>query len=52
VNGFIDHLYTPLETTSDYSSSANFQTLQITTANAKPFSILLFLHQLFPNNGF
>jgi hypothetical protein len=27
-------------------------TLQITTALAKPFSSLLFIHQPFPGNGF
>jgi hypothetical protein len=28
--GFIDHLYTPLGTTSNYSSVADFNILQIT----------------------
>jgi hypothetical protein len=36
-NGFIDHLYTQLGTTSNYSATANLHTLQITTAIAKPF---------------
>jgi hypothetical protein len=34
---FIDHLYTKLETTSNYSATANLHTLQITTAHAKSF---------------
>jgi hypothetical protein len=33
--GFIDHLYTPLETTSNYSANANLHTLQITAVNTK-----------------
>jgi hypothetical protein len=37
VNGFIDHLYTPLGNTSNYSAIADLHTLQITTAPAKPF---------------
>jgi hypothetical protein len=37
MNGFIDHLYTPLGTTSNYSATADLHTLQITTAPAKPF---------------
>jgi hypothetical protein len=36
-NGFIDHLYTPLGTTSNYSATANFHNSQTTTAPAKPF---------------
>jgi hypothetical protein len=51
VNGFIDHLYTPFETTSNYSAIANIHTLQITTAHAQHFSSLL-CHQPFPSNGF
>jgi hypothetical protein len=35
VNGFIDHLYTPLVTTSNYNGTANLHTLQFTTALAK-----------------
>jgi hypothetical protein len=35
--GFIDHLYTPLETTGNYGTIANLHTLQITIAPAKPF---------------
>jgi hypothetical protein len=31
VNGFIDHLYTSLGTTSNYSAIANLHTLQIAT---------------------
>jgi hypothetical protein len=50
--GFIDHFYTPLGTTSNYSAIANLHTLQITTAPAKAFAMLLCLHQPFPGNGF
>jgi hypothetical protein len=50
VNGFTDHLYTPLGTTSNYSAIANLHTLQITTAPPKPFSSLL-RHQPFLGNG-
>jgi hypothetical protein len=35
--GFIDHLYTQLGTRSNYSITANLQTLQITTTHAKSF---------------
>jgi hypothetical protein len=35
--GFIDHLYTRLGTTSNYSTTANLHNSQITTAPAKPF---------------
>jgi hypothetical protein len=34
MNGFIDHIYTSLETISNYSATANY-TLQITAANSK-----------------
>jgi hypothetical protein len=34
VIGFIEHLY--IVTTSDYSATANSQTLQFTTARTKP----------------
>jgi hypothetical protein len=37
MTGFIDHLYTKLGTTSNYSDIANLNTLQTTTASAKPF---------------
>jgi hypothetical protein len=37
MNGFIDHLCTPLGTTGNYSATANLHTLQITTAPAKLF---------------
>jgi hypothetical protein len=37
VNDFIDHLYTPLGTTSNYSAIADLQSLQITTAPANSF---------------
>jgi hypothetical protein len=49
--GFIDHLYTPLGTTRNYSAIADFHTLQIITATIKPFSSLLCLHQPFPGNS-
>jgi hypothetical protein len=42
VIGFIDHLYTQLVTTSDYSATTNLYTLQITRAHAA-FSSLLTL---------
>jgi hypothetical protein len=51
VTGFIDHLHTPLGTTSNYSAIGNLNTFQITTALAKPFSSLLYLHLPFPGNG-
>jgi hypothetical protein len=41
VNGFIDRLYTPLGTTSNYSAIVNQHTLQIITVPAKPSSSLL-----------
>jgi hypothetical protein len=47
----IDHLYTPLGTTSNYSAIANLHTLQITIALAKPFFSLLCLRQPFRGNG-
>jgi hypothetical protein len=37
VNAFIDHVYTPLGTTSNYSVTANLHNSQITTPTAKPF---------------
>jgi hypothetical protein len=37
MNGFIDHLCTPLGTTSHYSAIADLHTLQVTTAPAKSF---------------
>jgi hypothetical protein len=37
VNGFIDHLCTPLRTTSNCSAIANLHTLQITTVPSKIF---------------
>jgi hypothetical protein len=52
VNGFIDHLYTPLGATSNYRVIANLYSLQITTAPTKPFSSLLCLHQPLPGKGF
>jgi hypothetical protein len=35
VIGFIDHLCTPLGSTSNYSAIADFHTLQVTAANTK-----------------
>jgi hypothetical protein len=52
MNGFIDHLYTPLGITSNYSATANLHNLQIITSSAKPFSSLMCLQQPFPGNGF
>jgi hypothetical protein len=40
VNGFNDHLRTPLRTTRNYSAIANLHTLHIATAPAKTFSSL------------
>jgi hypothetical protein len=37
VNGFIDHLYTPLGTTDSYRATADLHNSQITTAPAKSF---------------
>jgi hypothetical protein len=48
VNGFIDHLYTRLGTTSNYGAIANLHNSQITIGPVKPFSSLLCLHQPFP----
>jgi hypothetical protein len=52
VTQFIDHLYTRLVSTSNYSATANHHNSQIVTAPAKPFFSLLCLHQPFPGNGF
>jgi hypothetical protein len=49
---FMANLYAPLRTTSNYSTTANLHNSQITTAPAKPFSSLVYLHQPFPSNGF
>jgi hypothetical protein len=38
VNGFIDHLYTRLVITSNYSATINIHNSQITTALAKHFA--------------
>jgi hypothetical protein len=35
VNGFIEHLYTQLITTSNYSTNTNSHTMQVTTAYTK-----------------
>jgi hypothetical protein len=51
VNEFIENLYTPLETTSNYSGFVYLHTLKITAARAKPFPACC-LHQPSPNNGF
>jgi hypothetical protein len=37
--GFIDHLYAPLGTTSNYSAITNLHTLKITTAPAELFAV-------------
>jgi hypothetical protein len=50
VNGFIDHLDTRINTTSNYSATIILHNLQITTAPAKPFPACC-LHQPFPGNG-
>jgi hypothetical protein len=42
VNGFIEHLHTPLGTTSKYSAIADLHTLHITIAHAKPQFFLVF----------
>jgi hypothetical protein len=42
VNGFIEHLHTPLGTTSNYIAIANFHNSQITTTPAKPFPAYVF----------
>jgi hypothetical protein len=39
VNGFIDHLYPPLGTTSNYSAITNLHTLQFTTGHTKSFPV-------------
>jgi hypothetical protein len=52
VSEFIGHLYTPMETTINYSAIANLYNSRITTAPAKPFPSLLYLHQPFPCNFF
>jgi hypothetical protein len=52
LKGFIGHLDTPLETTSNYISIADLQNSEITAASAKPFSSLQCLRQPFPSNGF
>jgi hypothetical protein len=42
VIGFIEHLYTPLRSTSNYSVTDNLHTLQTTTAHYKPQSFVVF----------
>jgi hypothetical protein len=37
VNGFVDHFYTPLGTTSNYSATTNLHNSQLTIAPAKVF---------------
>jgi hypothetical protein len=39
VHGFIDHLYTPLKTTSNYSAIADLHTLQFTVTHTLGFSV-------------
>jgi hypothetical protein len=41
IDEFIDHLYTRLGITSNYSATATLHSSQITTAPAKPFPSLL-----------
>jgi hypothetical protein len=48
--GFIDHLYTQLGTTSNYSAIANLHALQFTTAHAKSLPSAC-LHQQLHGNG-
>jgi hypothetical protein len=38
--GFIDHLYTPLGITSNYSAIANLHTLQFTVTPASVLTVL------------
>jgi hypothetical protein len=45
--GFIDHLYTPLRTTSNCSAIANISTLQNTSAPAKPSPVCYALTRKF-----
>jgi hypothetical protein len=52
MNLFIDHLYTSLGSTSNYSAIANLHKSKITPSPAKPSSSLLFLYQPFPSNGY
>jgi hypothetical protein len=52
MNGFIDHLYTPLGTSSNYDAIADLNNSKITTPPVKAFSILLRLHLPFCRNGF
>jgi hypothetical protein len=49
--GFIDTLNTPLETTCNYSTTANLRTLQFTAANTSVFILLKSLLAI-PGNGF
>jgi hypothetical protein len=49
--GFINTLYIPLGTTGNYSSIANFRTLEFTTANPMA-SVYYSLHYPFPGNGY
>jgi hypothetical protein len=49
VNGFINHLNTPLGTTHNYSAVTGLHSSQITTAHAKPFPACF---HLFPGNEF
>jgi hypothetical protein len=48
--GFIDHLYTGLGTTGNYTATANLHNLPITAAPAKLFQSAVL--QPFPDNGF
>jgi hypothetical protein len=50
VNEFIDHLYTPLGTTNNYSAIADLHTSKITAVPYKQFPACL--HLPFPSSGF
>jgi hypothetical protein len=51
VNGFTEHIYTPLGNTRNYSATANLHTSQIAAAHTKHFPAYC-LNQPFPGNGF
>jgi hypothetical protein len=51
-NGLIDHLYTTLESTINYSTVANLCTLQIITARAKPLPAFYVLTSRSLSTGF
>jgi hypothetical protein len=51
MNGFTNHLFTRLGTTSNYSATANLHNSLFITASAKPL-LAYCLQQPFPGNGF